>query len=83
MKRLVIFALLLMVSLAVTTPVIAQRMTPQENARRSNKAAKKQGKMLKKANKKQQKASKKYAKQQRKETAKANRNLQHRKKSVL
>jgi len=78
MKRFLALALLVICSLAVTIPASAQRMTPEENAQRSSKAAKQQAKMLKKANKKQSKAAKKYAKKQAKETKKANRQLQER-----
>ncbi len=67
MKRIVAaFMLLVAFSLAGAIPVQAQRISPQENARRSQKAAKKQQKMLKKAIKKQAKA-------QRKANRKANR----------
>jgi hypothetical protein len=76
LRQLAALTLLAICALAVTVPASAQRMTPEENARRSSKAAKQQAKMLKKANKKQRKASKKYAKKQAKETAKANRQLQ-------
>jgi predicted small secreted protein len=76
LKQFIAPAVLAICALAVTIPAAAQRMTPEENAQRSSKAAKQQAKMLKKANKKQRKASKKYAKKQAKETAKANRQLQ-------
>jgi len=78
MKRLLALALLIICSLAAAVPASAQRMTPEENARRSSKAAKQQSKMLKKANKKQAKTAKKYAKQQAKANKKANRDLQQR-----
>ncbi|MGA7295040.1 MAG: hypothetical protein WBW53_15565 [Terriglobales bacterium] len=78
MKRIAAFLLLAVLSLAMLPPAQAQRITPQENARRSAKAAKKQQKMLRKANKKQQKAAKKAAKKQRKMIKKANKNLHHR-----
>lgn len=78
MKRFIALALLAICSLAVAFPAAAQRMTPEENARKSSKAAKKQAKMLKKANKKQAKAAKKYQKKQAKETKKANQQLQKR-----
>jgi hypothetical protein len=73
MKRIAAFVLLAALSLAGTMPVQAQLISPQENARRSQKSIKKQRKMLKKADKKQRKALKKYAKAQRKATKKANR----------
>jgi hypothetical protein len=73
MKRIAAFMLLVVLSIAGTTPLQAQRISPQENARRSQKAAKKQNKMLKKNNKKQQKVMKKNLKRQRKATKKANR----------
>ena len=73
MKRIVTFMLLLVVlSAAWSTPAQAQRISPQENARQSKKAIKKQQKMLNKANKKQAKAMKKAAKAQRKQMKKAN-----------
>jgi uncharacterized protein HemX len=78
MKNLIAVALLAVCSLATAIPASAQRTTPEENARRSSKAAKQQAKALKKANKKQAKAAKKYAKKQAKETKKANQQLQKR-----
>jgi hypothetical protein len=78
MKRLAAFLLLLILSITCPLPASAQRMTPEQNARAGQKAAKKQQKALKKANKKQAKATRKYAKAQRKENAKANRDLQKR-----
>jgi len=67
MKRIVTFMLLLVaLSAAWSIPAQAQRISPQENARQSRKAIKKQQKMLNKANKKQRKAMKKAAKAQRK-----------------
>jgi RecA/RadA recombinase len=72
MKRIAAFVLLVILSIAGSIPVQAQRMSPQENARQSQKANKRQQKMLKKANKKQAKAMKKAAKSQRKATKKAN-----------
>ncbi len=74
MKRIAAF-LLLALSLAVAVPASAQRISPQENARRSRKEIKHQQKMLKKANKKQRKAMKKAEKAQRKQMKKANRQL--------
>jgi uncharacterized protein HemX len=78
MKRIPAFLLLVVLSLAGSIPVYAQRMTPEENARQSRKAARKQQKYLKKANKKQRKAMKKYEKSQRKATNKANKQLKQR-----
>jgi sensor domain CHASE-containing protein len=67
MKRIATFMLLLVaLSAAWSIPAQAQRISPQENARQSRKAIKKQQKMLNKANKKQRKAMKKAAKAQRK-----------------
>jgi hypothetical protein len=79
MKRIAAFALLALLILAGAAPIQAQRISPQQNARRSKKEIKNQQKFLKRANKKQAKAAKKYAKQQRKATARANRNLKRRK----
>jgi Tfp pilus assembly protein PilV len=62
MKRIAVFVLLVALSLAGVIPLQAQRISPQENARRSQKAAKKQQKAYKKAVKKQQKANRKAAK---------------------
>jgi hypothetical protein len=77
MKRIATFMLLLAASsVAWSIPAQAQRISPQENARRSSKAIKKQQKMLNKANKKQAKAMKRAAKAQRKATKKANRRHQ-------
>lgn len=73
MKRIVTFMLLLVaLSAAWSMPAQAQRISPQENARQSKKAIKKQQKMLNKANKKQAKAMKKAAKKQRKQMRTAN-----------
>ena len=73
MKRIVAFMLLLVaLSAAWSMPAQAQRISPQENARQSKKAIKKQQKMLNKANKKQAKAMKKAAKKQRKQMRTAN-----------
>ena len=73
MKRIVTFMLLLVaLSAAWSMPAQAQRISPQENARQSKKAIKKQQKMLNKANKKQRKAMKKAGKKQRKANRKAN-----------
>jgi Tfp pilus assembly protein PilV len=76
MKRLAAFMLLIALSIVGTIPVQAQRISQEENARQSRKAAKKQQKMLNKQNKRQQKAMKKNAKAQRKAVRKANRNRQ-------
>src|SRR5580658_2557296 len=77
MKRIATFMLLLAASsVAWSIPAQAQRISLQENARRSSKAIKKQQKMLNKANKKQAKAMKRAAKAQRKATKKANRRHQ-------
>ncbi|MGB8011233.1 MAG: hypothetical protein WCF68_06450 [Terriglobales bacterium] len=73
MKRIAAFLLLVILSFAGAMPVQAQRISPEENARQSRKAIKKQQKMLNKANKKQRKAMKKFAKAQRKANKKANR----------
>lgn len=63
MKRLA--ALLLVASLSVLS-ANAQRISPEENARQSEKAQKKQMKAMKKASKNQQKAMRKSAKAQQK-----------------
>jgi hypothetical protein len=73
MKRIAAFILLVASSVAGSIPAQAQRISPQENTRRSSKAAKKQQKFLNKTNKKQRKAMKKYEKAQRKATKKSNR----------
>ncbi len=73
MKRIAAFLLLVVLSFAGSIPVQAQRISPEENARQSRKAIKKQQKMLNKANKKQRKAMKKASKSQRKANKKANR----------
>ena len=74
MKRIVTFMLLLVaLNAAWSIPAQAQRISPQENARQSKKAIKKQQKMLNKANKKQAKAMKKAGKKQRKQMRTANR----------
>jgi hypothetical protein len=72
MKRIAAFLLLVVLSVAGSIPVQAQRTSTEENMRRSRQAAKKQQKYLKKANKKQRKAMKKYEKAQRKSVKKAN-----------
>jgi hypothetical protein len=74
MKRVATFIVLLVaLSAAWSMPAFAQRISPQENARQSRKAARKQQKMLNKANKRQRKAMTRYAKADRKATKKANR----------
>ncbi len=73
MKRIAAFMLLAALSLAGAMTAQGQRITPEENARQSRKAIKKQQKMLNKANKKQRKMMKKYEKAQRKAAKKANR----------
>jgi len=78
MKRLASFVLLVIFSVACLVPAQAQRLTPEQNARQSSKAAKKQQKMLKKAEKKQRKANNKFLKAQRKATKRANKDLQKR-----
>jgi sensor domain CHASE-containing protein len=78
MKRIAAFMLLVVLSVAGAISAQAQRISPEENARQSRKAIKKQQKMLNKANKKQRKAMKKYGKKQQKATKKANKNLQRR-----
>ena len=75
MKRFAAFLLLAVLSLAVAIPANAQRISPEENARRSRKEIKQHQKMLNKANKKQRKAMKKAEKAQRKQTKKANHQL--------
>ena len=71
MKRIVIFMLLIVLSVAATMPAQARTKTPDYYGSQS-KAAKQQRKMLKKEAKQQRKAQKQYAKEQRKEQ-KANR----------
>jgi Tfp pilus assembly protein PilV len=83
MKRIGAFLLLLALAVAGSTALQAQRMSPEENARQSRKAAKSQQKMLKHMNKKQRKAQKKAEKAQRKETKKANRELARRRTTVV
>jgi hypothetical protein len=78
MKRFAALVLLAVASATFLPSAYAQRMTPEENARRSRKADKKQQKALNKANKKQRKAAKKFEKAQRKSTKKANKDLQNR-----
>lgn len=78
MRRIAAFMLLVVLSVAGAMPAQAQRISPEENARQSRKAAKKQQKMLNKASKRQAKAQKRFEKQQRKATKKANRDLANR-----
>jgi hypothetical protein len=76
-KRIVIFALLVLSSVAWSISANAQSPGVAEYARESReasrKSAKKQQRMFKKASKRQRKAMKKYAKAQRKAAKKANR----------
>ena len=76
MKRIAAFMLLIALAFAGSIPVYAQRISPEENARQSRKAAKNQEKMLQKANKRQRKAAKKSEKAQRK----AMKKISHRRK---
>lgn len=73
MKRLAAVMLLVVLSIAGAIPAQGQRISVAENERQSQKAMKKQQKMLNKANKKQQKTMKKYEKAQQKAARKANR----------
>jgi hypothetical protein len=73
MKRIPAFLLLAALSFAAAVPAQAQRISPEQNQRESQKEIKKQQKMLKKANKKQAKAAKKAEKKQKKAMKKANR----------
>jgi hypothetical protein len=73
MKGIAIFVLMLGLSVAASMPTQAQRISPQENARQSRKAIKKQQKLLNKQNKRQRKLNKKAAKAARKQNQKANR----------
>jgi hypothetical protein len=65
MKRIAVFTLLVLVTLAGAMPAQA-RSTNAEDASRQSPAAREQRKMLKKAAKKQRKAMKQAAKAQRK-----------------
>src|SRR5260370_39298057 len=80
MKRIAAFMLLVALSVALSIPANAQRISPEENARQSRAAAKKQQKFLKKANKKQRKAMKKSEKAQRKADKKATKKANRRRK---
>jgi hypothetical protein len=73
MNGIAIFVLMIGLSVAASMPVQAQRISPQENARQSRKAIKKQQKLLNKQNKRQRKLNKKAAKAARKQNQKANR----------
>jgi uncharacterized protein HemX len=72
MKRLAVFILLVGLGVAGSMAAQAQRISPKENERQSQRDAKQQEKYLKKANKKQKKNMKKYEKAQRKAMKKAN-----------
>jgi uncharacterized protein HemX len=78
MKRIAALFLLAALSVGCSLPAFAQRMTPEQYAKKSQKDAKKQQKMLNKANKKQRKAQKKFEKAQRKANKKANKDLRKR-----
>jgi hypothetical protein len=77
MKRIAVFTLLAVLSVAWSMPARAQSPGVAEYARNSRefdkKSAKQQNKRLKKASRKQQKAMKKYSKAQRKAAKKAHR----------
>jgi len=72
MKRIAAFLLLVALSVAGAMPAYAQRTSVDENARQSQKAAKRQQKASRKSAKNQRKALKKYTKGQRKAVKKAN-----------
>jgi hypothetical protein len=72
MKRIAALLLLVALSVAGAMPAYAQRTSVEENARQSQKAAKRQQKASRKAAKNQRKAMKKYTKGQRKAVKKAN-----------
>lgn len=77
MKRLLAFTFLALL-IAVSIPARAQkRITPEENARLSQKAQKKQAKAMKKAAKRQQKAMKKSNKAQQKALKNAHQRRSH------
>jgi PBP1b-binding outer membrane lipoprotein LpoB len=78
MKRIAVILLLAALSVGCSMPAFAQRMTPEQYAKKSQKDAKKQQKMLKKANVKQSKAQKKFEKAQSKANKKANNDLRKR-----
>jgi hypothetical protein len=72
MKRFVVFVLSAVLAMAASLPLHAQRpISPEENARLSQKAQKKQQKAMNKSMKQQRKAMKKSAKSQRKALEKA------------
>ncbi len=73
MKRISALLLLMALAFGGSIPLAAQRISPEENARQSRKAIKKQNKMLKRANKRQRKSMKRAEKAQRKAQRKANR----------
>ncbi len=77
MKRIAVFTLLAVLSVAWSIPARAQSPGVAEYARNSRefdkKSAKSQNKKLKKASKKQQKAMRNYSKSQQKAAKKANR----------
>jgi hypothetical protein len=77
MKRIAVFTLLAVLSLAWAIPAKAQSPGVAEYARnsreRDKKLAKQENRRLKKASKKQRKAMKKYSKARRKTAKKANR----------
>jgi uncharacterized protein HemX len=81
MKRIAAFLVLAALSVGCAMPAFAQRMTPEQYAKKSQKDAKKQQKMLKKVNRKQSKAQKKFEKAQRKANKKANQDLRKRRTS--
>jgi hypothetical protein len=76
MKRVAILTLLVVLS-GWSVPVSAQRLSMEESARQSQKAAKKQQKMYSKAAKNQQKAMKKYEKSQQKARRKVAKQSNH------
>jgi len=78
MKRLAALVLLAIFTFTWTVQASAKRLTPEQNARQSNRAAKQQRRMLKKADKRQRKAMKRSLRAQRKATRKANRDLRKR-----
>ena len=78
MKRLAVFLLLGLLTVAASVPVHAQKpISVEENARLSQKAQKKQQKAMKKSAKKQRKAMKKSAKAQRKAIQRAQQQHAH------
>ena len=81
MKRIAAFLLLAALCVGCSAPAFAQRMTPEQYAKKSKKDAKKQQKMLKKASRKQSKAQRKFEKAQSKANKKANKDLRKRRTS--